>query len=223
MKVSVDQLNYLAAFLGGVGMSLTPCVFPLIPVTCGYIGANSVGSRSKGLTLSFIYVTGIAIAYSILGLIASLTGSIFGRISTHPITYLAVGAVIIFFGLSMFELFNLPFFQITGEAHLGKKGGYFSTFVFGLSSGLVISPCLAPVLGSILVYIGTRSNILYGMTLLLSFAYGMGLMLIVVGTFSAVLLNWPKLGKTMVYVKKAGALILIVMGLYFISVGIRRM
>lgn len=223
MQASSGNLNYLVAFLGGLGMSFTPCIYPLIPITAGYIGASSSGSRARGFILSLIYTTGIAVTYSLLGLVASLTGSIFGRISTHPVTYFVVGAIIILFGLSMLELFSLPVFQVGRKGSNYKKGGYFSTFFFGLSSGLVISPCLAPVLGSILVYLATKKNIFYGMTLLLSFAYGMGLMLIAVGTFSAVLLSWPKLGKIMVYMKKAAGLILIGMGIYFISVGIRRL
>lgn len=222
MNLLAHPVNYFAAFFGGVLVSLTPCVYPLIPITVGYIGINSAGSRFKGLTLSLVYVTGIAIAYSMLGLLASLTGTIFGKISTHPLTYFLVGSIIVLFGLSMLDLFVVPFPNIIKKLPGHKKQNYFSAFFFGLSSGLVVSPCLTPVLGSILLYLATKKNILYGITLLLSFAYGMGLILVLVGTFSAALLSFPKLGKAMVYAKKFSALILIGMGIYFIALSLRR-
>jgi thiol:disulfide interchange protein DsbD len=221
MNPSVNLLDYLKAFLGGVGISLTPCIYPLIPITAGYIGASSSGSKFKGFLLSLVYVTGIAITYSILGLFASLTGTIFGRIGSHPVTYLLVGIIIILFGLSMSDLWviNLP--PVIKPAAL-KKRGYFSVFFLGLSSGLVVSPCLTPVLGSILLHLTTKKNLLYGAALLFSFAYGMGLILILAGTFSALLVNLPRTGKWMLYIKKAFSFILIGMGIYFIYTGLRR-
>jgi len=104
-----------------------------------------------------------------------------------------------------------------------KKQNYFSTFLLGLISGLIISPCVTPALVSILVYLASRKNIIYGATLLFSFAFGMGLLLIVVGTFSSILLRLPKSGKWLVYIKRIGAFILIGMGIYLLSQGIRRL
>lgn len=222
MNVPVNSVDYLHAFLGGVIVSFTPCVYPLIPITAGYIGANASGSRLKGLVLSLIYVTGIAVIYSILGILASFTGTFFGKISTHPATYFLAGTVIILFGLSMLDLFIIPHNRLVKPLAI-KKQNYFSVFVLGLSSGLIISPCLTPVLGSILAYLATKRNVVYATTLLFSFAYGMGLILILAGTFSAILVNLPKSGKWMVHVKKVCAFVLIGMGVYFIFVGIGRL
>ena len=222
MNPSGVPVNYFAAFFGGILVSLTPCVYPLIPITAGYIGVRSAGSRLKGLTLSLAYVTGIAITYSILGLVASLTGKLFGQISTHPLTYFIVGGIVIVFGLSMADLFAIPFPNIIKKLPGQKRQNLFGAFFLGLSSGLIVSPCLTPVLSSILLYLATERNVLYGATLLLVFAYGMGVILVLVGTFSAALLNLPRLGKGMVYIKKAWALMLIGMGAYFIMLGLRR-
>ena len=221
MNLSGSPFDFVAAFLGGVGISFTPCVYPLIPITIGYIGARSGGSKLKGLGLSLVYVSGVAFTYSMLGILAVLTGKLFGSISSNPLTYIIVGVIIILFGLSMLDLFILPLPKIIKLPGL-KKENYFSTFFLGLSSGLVASPCLTPVLGSILVYLTTKKNLLYGATLLLCFAYGMGVILVIAGTFSAALVNIPKLGKWMLYVKKIFSLIIIGMGLYFIYAGIRR-
>jgi thiol:disulfide interchange protein DsbD len=215
------DFTYLQAFLGGIAVSFTPCVYPLIPVTASFIGTHTAGSKFKGLSLSLVYVTGIAIIYSLLGVIASLTGTIFGRVSSHPITNIIVGLIIMIFGISMLGVFHMHLAH--GKQIVHKKHDFLSTFVLGLSSGLIASSCLTPVLGSILIYIATKKNIFYGATLLLTFAYGMGFVLIIIGTFEGLLVNMPKAGKWMEYIKKIGAVILILTGIYFIITGIRRM
>lgn len=221
MTLSGSPIDYLVAFLAGVLASFTPCVYPLIPVSAGYIGVRSAGSGAKGLFLSLSYVTGVAVTYSLLGILASLTGTIFGRISTHPLTYFLVGLVIILFAFSLLDLFTLKLPSPVKFPRF-KRQGYLSAFFLGLFSGLVVSPCLTPVLGSILVYLATKGNLLYGATLLFSFAYGMGIILILVGTFSATLLYLPKSGAWLLYIKRACAVILFGAGLYFILMAIRR-
>lgn len=221
MNLSGSPLDYLFAFLGGLLLSFTPCVYPLIPISIGYIGINAAGSKLKAFALSLTYVTGIALTYSVLGLLASLTGRIFGVISTHPLTYIVSGAIIVLFGLSMLDIFNITLPRIIKlPGH--KKENYFSTFVLGLVSGLMISPCVSPALAAILTYLAAKKNILYGITLLFSFAYGMGLILILAGTFSGLLIGLPKAGKWLAYMKKSGALIILSMGIYFIYLGMRR-
>jgi thiol:disulfide interchange protein DsbD len=221
MTLSGNPLDYLIVFLSGIVISFTPCVYPLIPISVGFIGVTAAGSRIKGLTLSLVYVTGIAITYSLLGLIASLTGKIFGAVSTHPLTNILAGLVIIVFGLFMLDIpgLSLPSFM---KMPTVKNKGHLSAFMLGLSSGLIVSPCVTPALGAILAYLITRKNILYGMTLLLTFSYGMGFLLIICGAFSSILLTLPKSGKWMVYLKRIAAFILIGMGIYFLTVGIRR-
>lgn len=222
MNLQGDSINYISAFLGGIALSVSPCVYPLLPITLGYIGIKATASKLKGFILSFIYVTGIAITYSILGLIASLTGKFFGKISSNPATYIFVGLMVILFGVSMLDILHIslpPLIKLSPS----KKKGYLSIFFLGLTSGLVISPCVTPVLGTILLYLATKKNILYGITLLFTFAYGMGLVFIVAGTFSAILIGLPKLGKWMIYIKRVCAFIIIGMGIYFIFIAIRRL
>ena len=222
MTLSGNPTDYLIAFFGGILVSFTPCVYPLIPISAGYIGASGAGSKLKGFILSFIYVTGVAVTYSILGLVASLTGSIFGKISSHPVTHIAVGLIIILFGLSMMDLFNFSLPNIIRLPVL-KKENYFSTFFLGLSSGLIVSSFLTPVLSSTLLYLATKKNLFYGATLLLSFAYGMGMILLLSGTFSSILVvSLPKSNKWLATMKKISALILLAVGLFFVYNGARR-
>lgn len=220
MILSGAPSDYLVAFLGGVLVSFTPCVYPLIPISAGYLGASANSSKLKGLISSLVYATGVALTYSFLGILAVFTGTIFGRISSSPITYLIVGGIIILFGLSMLDVFNIALPNIIKPLRFKKKN-YLSTFILGLSSGLLVSPCLTPVLGSILAYLTTKKNLLYAATLLFCFAYGMSLILILTGTFSAILVNLPKSGKWMMYIKRIFSFILIAMGVYFIYNGLR--
>jgi cytochrome c-type biogenesis protein len=222
LNLSGNPADFFLAFLGGVFLSVTPCVYPLIPVSAGYIGARSSGSKGKGFFLSLLYVSGVAVTYSALGLVASLTGQFFGAFSANPWVQIASGGIIVLFGLSMFELFTIPLPTIIKlPAHKNKN--YFSTFLLGLSSGLMISPCITPVLGTILTYLATKKNVLYGSLLLFSFAYGMGLILIVIGTFSGILTNLPRSGRWLVYIKKAWAVLLTAAGVYFIITAIGRL
>lgn len=214
MILSGNPLDFLIAFLAGIALSFTPCVYPLIPISIGSISISSQGSKLKGFILSLVYASGVAVIYSLLGLLASLTGKIFGVIYFHPATHLIVGAIIIVFGLSMLDFVKLPWPHSVKIAPLGK--GYFSTFFLGLNSGLMISPCVTPVLGTILFYLTTKKNIWYGTLLLLSFAYGATLILILCGTFSAILVNLPRLGKWMLCIKRFCAFLIIAMGAYFI-------
>lgn len=222
MSLSGGPADYLLAFLSGIGISLTPCVYPIIPITIAYIGVQSAGSKIKGFSLSFVYVTGAAVTYSLLGLIASLTGQFFGKISSHPLVNIFAGIIICLFGLSMLDLFSINLPRII-KMPVKNKQGYFPAFLLGIISGLIIGPCVTPFLGAILVYLAEKKNIFYGMSVLLTFAYGMGFILIVCGTFSSLLIGLPKSGKWMLYIKKIFAVILLAIGVYFIFTGIRRL
>lgn len=214
MNLVGNPLDFLVAFGAGVLISFTPCVYPLIPVTVGYIGASARGSRIKGFLLSAIYALGIATTYSVLGAIASLTGKVFGQIAGNPWIYFIVANVCIFFGLVLFGVFRLSLPAFTVRKVEPKNA--ISVFLFGLVSGLVVGPCTAPALGTILAYVSTRQNLLYGMLSLFCFAYGMCSVLILAGTFSSVFVNLPKSGVWMERIKKFYGLVLIAVGEYFL-------
>lgn len=216
MNVPGNSIGYIGAFIGGVLVSFSPCVYPLVPITLSFIGVKAGSSPLKGLILSLIYVLGLAITYSILGLIASLTGSLFGKISTHPISFLVVGNVCIIAGLSFFDIININFTGIRLENKVKTRGGFFSVFLIGLASGLIVGPCIAPALGTILIYVASRQNIFYGMSLLFIFAYGVGFLLILSGTFSALFLSLPRSGIWLMRIKKMSGFILIGIGEYFL-------
>ncbi|MFH1199173.1 MAG: cytochrome c biogenesis protein CcdA [Candidatus Omnitrophota bacterium] len=221
MQLSGTPFDYLVAFAGGVLMSLTPCVYPLIPITAGFVGVQSAGSRLKGFSLSFVYVTGIALVYSVLGTVAVYSGQLFGVFSKHPLIHIIAGTIIIIFGIAMLDVFSFSLPQLVHQPKF-KEHNYLSAFLLGLVSGLMIGPCLTPVLGGILIYVSTKESAFYGATLLLSFAYGMGLILMLIGTFSAILLKLPKSRAWMNYIRKVFGLVFIGIGIYFVFLGLRR-
>ena len=217
---SNPALAFVAVFFAGVLVSFTPCVYPVIPLTLGFIGARSAGSRVKGFVLSLFYVLGMALIYAFLGLFAALTGKLFGTIGSHPVTYFIVANVCLFLGLSMLGVFELPQLSLGSGASLGQKKGYLGAFIIGLFSGLIVGPCTAPALAVVLVYVASKQNFLYGFSLLFVFGYGVGFLMILLGTFSGLIAAMPKSGKWLEFVKKFFGYVLIFAAEYlFIKMG----
>ena len=210
-------LAYAAAFAGGALISFTPCVYPLLPVTAGYVGGMSRGSRSRGFFLSLSYALGMAVVYAALGAAAALSGRVFGAAAASPAAHVAVGAICVLMGLWLFDILRLPLpsFPAAAGATAGRGGGA-GAFAFGAASGLVVGPCTAPVMGSLLVYVGTRQNVVFGTSLLFAFALGMGLLPVLAGTFAGFLAALPRSGPWLAKVKKGFGVVLIAAGAYFL-------
>lgn len=212
-----SALAYAAVFIGGILISFTPCIYPVLPITVGYIGGRSGGSRRTGFLLSLSYVLGMAITYAALGTVAGLTGRVFGQAAVSPLVNIAVGNICLLMALSMFDVFHLPVPAFLQGVSAGKRrSGIVGAFAVGMASGLVVGPCTAPVLGALLVYVGTTQNVLFGTSLLFVFALGMGSFLLVLGTFTGLLANLPKSGKWTEAVKKGFGFILILAGEFFL-------
>jgi thiol:disulfide interchange protein DsbD len=217
--IAVGQVfSYLAAFISGVLLSFTPCIYPLIPITLGYIGAADT-SRRRAFVLSLSYVLGISVTYAVLGLIAALGGRFFGQILINPIFPLIVGLLCMFLGLYSMDIISikLPKFLSSSKANINKRQpNAFFSFIIGITSGLVIGPCTAPVLGAILLIVAQRQNVFFGASLLFTFALGLGFVLLLVGTFAGLIKALPKAGNWMSVIKKIMGILLILVGVYFI-------
>ncbi|NLX18195.1 MAG: thiol:disulfide interchange protein [Desulfobulbus sp.] len=211
-------ISLFLAFAGGVLASLTPCIYPMIPITAGIIGhANVGGSRWRGFFLSLIYIAGMALTYTALGIFAAATGSFFGSINTNPWTFLIVGNILLFFGLVMLDAVQLP--TLSGSL-VSRRIGLAGLFIAGMSSALVAGPCTTPILGSLLLYTASSQSILTGGLLLFMFSLGMGMLLLGVGTFSSFLTSLPRSGQWMVIIKKTlGVCMLVIAQYFFIKAG----
>lgn len=211
---------YLFVFLGGLLTSFTPCIFPMIPITISIIGARSAHEKkSKAFFLSLFYVLGIAVTYSSLGIVAASTGAFFGSFLGNVWVVGTISLVFLLMGLSMLGLFEIQAPAMIrnrlGAAPTGS--GYSGAFLVGLVSGIVASPCIGPVLVSILTYVAQTAKVFFGFTLLFTFAIGMGLIFIVLGTFSGLLSKLPKSGSWMNKIKILFGVILIGMSIYYIA------
>ncbi|RZL30533.1 MAG: hypothetical protein EOP00_36305, partial [Pedobacter sp.] len=215
-------LAFLAVFVVGILTSFTPCILPMLPITLGVIGAKNTKSTFHSFTLSSTYVLGIAITYSILGVIAALTGNLFGSLLQNPFV---IGSIAILFCLMGFSMLDLFYVQVPSSIQTRlssvsqgqKKGSYLGVAAMGIVSGLVATPCVGPVVVTILTYVAQTKNVFLGFWLLFFFAIGMGLILIFFGTFSNRLIKMPKAGAWTETVKKVIGLIMFGVAFYYIK------
>src|SRR5213083_3248745 len=210
-------------FGAGLVTSLTPCIYPMIPITVGILSGTSAGqpSRARTTRLTLAYVTGLALFYAILGLIAGLSGSLFGTVSASPWARFAIGNLLLVFALAMFDVIPVSAPQRLMRWAAGLGGGsYPAVFLLGATSGLVAAPCGAPAFAAVLTWVATTHSAVLGFVYLFVFSLGMSALLVVVGLFSGALAALPRAGAWMVSIKKAaGVIMLAVAEYYFIQMG----
>ena len=210
-----------AAFAGGLLAGLSPCVYPMIPIVSAYVVSRTgeEKSRLRSFVISLAYVVGMAAVYSLLGIVAALTGSMFGQISTSPWALLVVATVLLLFALSILDVIPFPAL-FPGRTWEPAIGGIPGAFLLGAASGLVASPCTTPVLFGLLTFVATSHSVVYGAVLLFAFSMGMGMLLLVAGTCSGFAARLPEPGRWMVIARKLlGLLMLGLAGYYLIKAG----
>jgi len=202
----------------GVVTSLTPCVYPVYPVTITYIGGSAGGDRRRALGLSLVYVFGLAVVYTALGVTAAVLGKTFGSSWQSPWVFGGIGLVLIAFGLSMFDLFTISLpSRLSGLQGTGvRRGGYLGALLIGVAAAFVTAPCTAPVLGALLLFVAGAQNVIWGGFLLFVFALGIGLLLLLLGVFAGLLTSLPRPGRWMNGVKWGFGTLMIAIGLYWL-------
>ncbi|MFH1230629.1 MAG: cytochrome c biogenesis protein CcdA [Planctomycetota bacterium] len=205
-------IAYIIVFFAGILTSLTPCVYPLIPIVASYVGSRTEKSVIYSFFISVFYVIGIAIVYTFLGLLASLGGKRFGNVQTNPWINFGVGNLFILFGLSLLDVFSFPILGSLGSSGSGKGRGLFGALLLGMTSGFIAVPCTTAILGSLLTFVATRQSLFFGGTLLFTYAIGMGFLLVIIGTFSGFLTSLPKASG----IQKFLGVLIILMGEYFL-------
>ncbi len=210
-------------FGAGVLTSLTPCVYPMIPITVGVIGgsAGPDASRRRTVVLTLTYVTGLAMFYAVLGVIAGLSGSLLGTVSASPWARLAIGNLLLLFGLALLDVIPVAAPRRLVAWASGLRGGSMpAVFLLGATSGIVAAPCGAPAFGAVLTWVAGTGSAVLGFIYLFVFSLGMTALLVVVGLSSGAVAALPQSGRWMIWVKKAAGLILLgVAEYYFIQVG----
>ena len=212
-------LAILILFGAGVLTSLTPCIYPMIPITAGIITgtAGEDASRGRVVGLTLTYVLGLALLYALAGLLAGLTGSLFGTVGSSWWARLLIAALLFLFGLAMLDVVPVSAPQRLTEWAGGLgAGSYPAVFLLGATSGLVAAPCGAPAFAAILTWVSTTQSASLGFLYLFAFSLGMTALLVVVGIFSGSLRVLPTAGPWMGWLKKASGLVLLAMSAWYV-------
>ena len=208
-------------FAAGVLTSLTPCIYPMIPITAAIVGGTSVGAaprRGRTVALTFAYVLGLSLVYSALGLMAGLSGTLFGTVSSNPWLYFAMANLLLLAALAMLDVLpvRLPAVLTTKAATAGEGGRIGGAFVMGAVSGLVAAPCSAPVMAAVLTWVSRTKSAALGFTYLFTFSLGMCALLVVVGLSSGAVSKLPRAGAWMLWVKRGFALAMVGVAEYYL-------
>jgi len=225
LKQDSLTLTLIAFFVGGLLLSFTPCVFPMYPILTGIIvgaGQNLTTplTTKKAFTLSFFYVQGMAVTYTLLGIVVALAGAQFQAVFQHPFVLIALSALFIFLALSMFGLFNLALpaswqNKLNNLSNKQKGGSIAGVLMMGVISGLVASPCTTAPLTGALLYISQTGDVILGASALYALSLGMGLPLLILGSSGGKLL--PKAGAWMNIIKNIFGLLLLAVPIFLLE------
>lgn len=207
--------GFLLVFLGGVITSLGPCNVATIPLIVGYVGGSHDLSRGRAFVLSLSFAIGLAITFMLLGVVAALVGGLIG--GTSRVWFYVVAAVCVIIGLQMLGVIHVPIPTWFGgvRERIGLKGVP-GALALGLVSGLVASQCATPVLAAILTYVMAEGALLYGAVLLLVYALGRGVPVVLAGTFTGAVKRLQSMGRWSMLIERASGVIMLGVGLYFI-------
>lgn len=207
-------LLILTVFVAGLALNLTPCVYPLIPITVGFFTQQTANRSGGSLGLALLYVLGMSVTYSVLGVTAALTGALFGAAMQSPIVVGVIVAVMLALAASMFGLWELRVPGWAMRAAGGRRGG-FGAFLMGLVVGFVAAPCIGPFVLGLLTYVGHKGSALLGFVLFFTLAMGLGLPYLLLGTFTGALNKLPASGAWMVGIRKVFGVLLVALAAYF--------
>jgi hypothetical protein len=206
-----------AVFLAGLALNLTPCVYPMIPVTIGFFSNQAAGGGwGRRVALPSLYVLGMALTYSALGLVAGLTGGMFGSaLQSRWVT----GSLVILFVAMALWLFGV--YELRMPAALtrfgGGRRGPAGAFLMGLTMGIVAAPCIGPFVVGLLAFVGASGDPVLGFWLFFVLAVGMGLPNLVLGVFSGALASLPRSGVWLIYAKKVMGIAMLAVAIYFLQ------
>lgn len=209
---------FFLVFIAGILISFTPCVYPMIPIIIGFVGSGAEGNRFKGFILSIFFVLGLVVVYAILGVIAGATGALFGAFMQNPIVLWFIVAIFIALGASMLGAFDITVpAALQGKMMSGERKGLIGAVLIGGVTGIVAAPCAGPPLLVLLSWIGNTGNLVLGFFLMATFALGIGVLFIVIGTFAGAMTSLPQAGPWMEKIKKGLGVLIFAVALYYLG------
>jgi len=207
-------LLLVTVFFGGLALNLTPCVFPLIPITIGFFSQQTKGRSGSSFGLAFAYFIGIVLTYSVLGVLAALGGAIFGGALQSPIVVGVIVVVLLALAASMFGAWEIrpPAWAMQAS---GGRSGMLGALIMGLLMGIIAAPCIGPFVIGLLTYVGQKGDPVFGFFIFFALASGLGLPYLLLGTFTGLVNRLPASGVWMIGVRRVFGVILIAMAAYF--------
>ncbi len=209
-------LSLIFVFLGGLALNLTPCVYPLIPITVGYFGGQSEGSTGKLFLMGLFFVLGMAITYSVIGVVTALSGAVFGSLLQNSIVIIFIAFIFVVLSLSMFGVYEISLPNTLVAKAGGAKGGYFGALFMGLTMGIVAAPCIGPFVLGLVTYVAAKADPYYGFMMFFFLAVGLGFPYLILAVFSGKIKKLPRAGEWMESVKHIFGFILLGMAIYFL-------
>ncbi len=206
----------LGIFAGGIALNLTPCVYPLIPITVSYFSGKSGQKQMNLLIHGASYIGGLAVTNSILGVTAALTGGLMGALLQNPIVLLIVAAVLILFAASLFGFWEMRMPYWLNQAAGKSYSGYFGSLFMGITLGVVAAPCIGPFVLGLLTWVASLGDPRLGFLIFFTLSIGLGLPLFILAMFSGKIDKLPRSGEWMLWVRKLMGWVLIAMAAYFI-------
>jgi len=207
-------LLIVTVFVAGLALNLTPCVYPLIPITVGFFSQQSANRSGGTAGLALMYVLGMSVTYSALGVTAALTGALFGSAMQNPIVVAVIVVIMLALAASMFGLWELRVPGWVMRAAGGRRGG-FGAFLMGLVVGFVAAPCIGPFVLGLLTYVGQKGSVLLGFVLFFTLAMGLGVPYLLLGIFTGAINRLPASGAWMVGIRKVFGVLLVALAVYF--------
>jgi thiol:disulfide interchange protein DsbD len=209
-------LGLILVFLGGLALNLTPCVYPLIPITIGYFGGQSEGRTGRLFLMGLLFVLGMSVTYSVIGVVTALSGAVFGALLQNTYVIIAIAAIFIILSLSMFGVYEFKLPNALVAKAGGAKGGLYGAFFMGLTMGIVAAPCIGPFVLGLVTYVAAKADPYYGFLLFFVLALGLGFPYLILAIFSGKIKKLPRAGEWMEAVKHIFGFILIGMAIYFL-------
>jgi len=206
----------LGIFIGGLALNLTPCVYPLIPITVSYFGGRSGEGGGRLAVHGLLYLTGLALTNSTLGVVAALTGGLMGAMLQNPLVLLAVAAILVAFATSLFGFWELRLPSSWTQAASQAYAGYFGSLFMGLTLGVVAAPCIGPFVLGLLTWVASLGSPWLGFLVFFTLSLGLGIPLFLLALFSGSLEKLPRSGEWMLWIRKLMGWVLVGMAAYFI-------
>jgi len=206
----------LGVFAGGMALNLTPCVYPLIPITVSYFAGLSGGSRGRLLAHGLFYLGGLAVTNTALGVAAALTGGLMGALLQNPFVLLAVAGILLVFAASLFGLWELRLPHRVTQAATRSYAGFFGTLFMGLTLGLVAAPCIGPFVLGLLTWVASQGSVWLGFAVFFTLSLGLGLPLFFLALFSGSLEKLPRSGEWLIWVRQLMGWVLVGLAVHFI-------